>query len=243
MSPTPFPENVPYAFVTAARGSPLLIYAAYSNGSSGAGSLFRSADAGATWNAANAGLDYIDLRVLAFDPVNPGILYTGGSGGVFRSIDAGASWSGVNAFQVAVSPTLDLGIGIVRSLLIDFTNPTNLYAGVTRLGGCTFDDRLIFKSTDSGASWSNNVSPADSGCVVSGLLGRSGGFMTIDPTSPNVLYLEESDDGDGVAALLKSTDGGGTWNSFWSTQTSGVNALLIDLLTRQLSMLELEIRT
>ena len=59
-------------------------------------------------------------------------------------------------------------------------------------------------------------------------MGRSGGMMAIDPADPSVLYLQETDDGDCYWALLRSTDGGANWSTFWPSLETGVNALLID---------------
>ena len=228
-------QHLSGARVTVGGGSPSALYAAYSQSAPGGGSMLKSTDGGATWNPANGGLDYFDLRTVKFDPVHSGTVYTVGAGGVYRSKDNGASWSGLDTFQVPASPStfgfsFPAGDAIVRSLLIDYMDPDNLYLSVTRADGCVFNDGLFFKSTDDGATWSSGISPIDSGCVASGLLGRAGGFMAMDPTNPKVLYLDETDEGDQVFSLLKSTDGGANWNSIWSSfdQVSGVYALLID---------------
>jgi photosystem II stability/assembly factor-like uncharacterized protein len=53
----------------------------------------RDTDAGATWEAANAGLpDNPSITALAIDPRTPSTLYAGTDGGVFKSTDAGATW-------------------------------------------------------------------------------------------------------------------------------------------------------
>jgi hypothetical protein len=151
----------------------------------------------------DAGLEYIDLRALRLDPKHPGVVYTAGAAGVFRSTDSGATWSALGAFQVESIPggivtnPFGPGPGIVRSLLVDPANPDNLYVDVARSNSCYFNDLLLFKSRDGGANWSNGVSPPQSGCVASGLLGTSGGVMAIDPVNPSVLYLQATDDEDG----------------------------------------------
>ena len=40
--------------------------------------------------------------------------------------------------------------------------------------------------------------------------------MAMDPTDPDTLYLGETEDEDGIYALLKSTDGGADWTSIWN---------------------------
>ncbi len=53
--------------------------------------VFRSADAGATWEPASRGLQQLDVRALAVDP--RGVVYAGtSSGAVFRSTDQGRIW-------------------------------------------------------------------------------------------------------------------------------------------------------
>lgn len=61
--------------------------------------IYKSTDAGATWNKINKGLPDVDLgRIgMAVSPVNPDVLYCiveagEKKGGVFRSTDRGASW-------------------------------------------------------------------------------------------------------------------------------------------------------
>jgi photosystem II stability/assembly factor-like uncharacterized protein len=232
-----FPQSDANSTIVVAPASPPIVYAGYWNSSPGPGGILRSADGGSSWSSVNTGLDYIDLRALTLDPKNPGVLYTAGVGGVFRSADSGDNWSALGAFQVDSLPVTFPGVqnpfgsgpGIVRSLLIDPSNPDNLYADVARPNGlCYFDDLLLFKSVDGGASWNNNISPPESGCVASGALGSSGGMMAIDPADPSVLYLQETDDGDEYWALMRSTDGGANWSTFWPSLETGVNALLID---------------
>ena len=120
-------------------------------------------------------------------------------------------------------PPFGAGPGAVLSLAINFVNPNTLYAVAQRIGGCAFSDKLLFKTTDGGASWDNRVSPDRSGCVLSRLV--------MDPTDPNTLYAGESDWLDAGYWLLKSTDGGSTWKTIWDWTRgleSALSALVID---------------
>jgi photosystem II stability/assembly factor-like uncharacterized protein len=78
--------------------------------------------------------------------------------------------------------------GPIRSLAIDPRTPSTLYAGTTRAA--------VFKSTDSGASWS-----AAGGLPVS----ASVQVLAIDPATPDTLYAAM------LGGVFKSTDAGGTW--------------------------------
>src|SRR5262249_23203022 len=147
----------------------------------------------------------------------------------FKTINNGADWTNVLSFQVSpptfpsdiLPPTFFVGPGSVRSLAINFINPNTLYTVTERTDGCSWTDRLLFKSIDGGARWDSSVSQYGSGCVLSGLL-------VMDSTDPNTLYVGESDLLDAGYWLEKSTDGGSTWRSIWKGLKSGLNALVID---------------
>src|SRR5262245_30798031 len=54
--------------------------------------LFKSTDAGSTWQALDNELSQNSITALAIDPNVPDTLYAGTDGGVFKSIDGGVSW-------------------------------------------------------------------------------------------------------------------------------------------------------
>jgi photosystem II stability/assembly factor-like uncharacterized protein len=58
---------------------------------SGGGGVYRSDDAGRTWNL--TGLAHETVRALAQAPTNPKILLAGSLTGVYRSTDEGATWT------------------------------------------------------------------------------------------------------------------------------------------------------
>ena len=89
-------------------------------------------------------------------------------------------------------------------LVIDLVNPSVLYAAqpVTRSRYFCYE-RLLFKSTDGGASWSDSVSPPNQACDdIRALL--------LDPTDANTLFYAALNLS-GFPLLSKSTDGGATW--------------------------------
>jgi photosystem II stability/assembly factor-like uncharacterized protein len=82
-------------------GNPDLLMAVASTG------IYRSVDAGQTWNLAQSGY-FMDIE---FHPANPSIAYASTKTGVFRSENAGQNWSaigglpsGTNRIALAVSP-------------------------------------------------------------------------------------------------------------------------------------------
>lgn len=199
-----------------------------------ASGVFKSMDAGMSWSESNTGLRVSGVQVLVSDPADPATVYAGGDGGLFKSADSGGGWTQLATFLAAGMPPPGLpplppgltpvpASSSVRSLLIDFTNPNILYVGTHRTNGCFAPDVLLFKSTDGGASWSDNLTPQDgfgSGCSADSLIG-------MDPTDPHTIYLRWGDDfGDGFG-LRKSTDGGATWD-FTNLGANELYALAID---------------
>ena len=91
------------------------------------------------------------------------------------------------------------GNGRVNCAAVDPTNASILYCG-TPTGG-------LWKSTDNGQSWAPLFTDLPT-------LGVSG--IAIDPTDPDIIYCATGD-GDGIdtysMGVIKSTDGGGTWNT------------------------------
>lgn len=91
------------------------------------------------------------------------------------------------------------GNGRVNCITVDPTNASVIYVG-TPAGG-------LWKSTNGGAQWTSLFDDAPT-------LGVSG--VAVDPTDPQVVYCATGD-GDGTdtysMGVIKSTDGGGTWNS------------------------------
>jgi photosystem II stability/assembly factor-like uncharacterized protein len=143
------------------------------------------------------GLTGTDVCSLAIDPSSPQTLYAITSGynstnGIFKSTDSGKSWNAVmkglpevpGYTQVMIAPSSS-------NILYAISEPSTAKAGPG--GG-------VFKSTDSGSTWT----PADKGLPKGGV--RS---LAIDPSSPQTVYAGVP----GVAGVYKSTDGGNTWTA------------------------------
>ena len=83
--------------------------------------IFKSTDAGATWNPAGPLPAGFDFSILLLDPRNPDTLYAGsyGGDGVFKSSDGGATWKTANSGLAALSNV---------TLAIDPQNSSTVYA-------------------------------------------------------------------------------------------------------------------
>ena len=173
----------------------------------------------AEWKAINAGLDNLDVRSLAIDPARSTTLYAGTQNGLFKSLDGGATWRPSGLPDRATT-----------HLVIDFVNPSILYAAtqVTRTGYFCYE-RVLFKSTDGGATWSDSVTPPDQGCDTIRVL-------LLDPTDANTLVYAAYTLTDYGFNFLKSTDGGATWKylpprypsppPFWDIAAIAINPLV-----------------
>jgi photosystem II stability/assembly factor-like uncharacterized protein len=172
------------------------------------GGVYKSIDAGATWNLASNGIQEWNrqLMCLAIAPSNNSVLYAGtDSGGVLKSTDRAASWT-------PIGPPGQNGAS-VWALAIDPTDAATVYAGPRILSG-TFP-YAVYKTTDGGNSWS---------LASTGLPNQRTTALAVDPKNPRTLYA-----GIWNAGVFKSTDGGGSWNAansgllYWD-----INALVID---------------
>ena len=171
------------------------------------GTIFRSTDAGASWQLASGGFNASTVSFLVVNPAFPSTLYAAGypttgdpsSGGLFKSVDSGASW-------------FPAGNGLpgryASALAIDPLTTSTLYAVAS--GGSS----TIYKSTNGGDTWSG---------VNSGLSSFPAQSLAIDPGMPSTVYA-------GAAfGVFKSLDGGASWAGASSGLSSrGVLALAID---------------
>jgi photosystem II stability/assembly factor-like uncharacterized protein len=159
------------------------------------------------WRSA-PGLEGGAITALALDPEHPNTVFAATlEAGVFKSSDGGSSWQALD-----IAPNADR----VDALAIAPQDPRTVYVGT---GGGNF------KSTDGGATWQ---------AVNSGLFGHETaaardhrlleGFvyvLAVDPTNLEVVYAATWERG-----LLKSTNGGASWQS---TGFNGpVDALALD---------------
>lgn len=106
------------------------------------GSVFRTTDAGASWQVVSRGFPGHQVMDLAIDPRSPSIVYAATyRGGVFKSINGGESWQRI-------------GMSSHTALAIDSTNPANLYGALDGYPTPNSAPRPpvegIYRSTDGG---------------------------------------------------------------------------------------------
>jgi photosystem II stability/assembly factor-like uncharacterized protein len=99
----------------------------------------------------------------------------------------------------------------VQTLAIDPQNPNIIYGSLTE----------VFKSIDSGASWT------EVGSSSSGILPESSlPVLAIDPINSNIVYAAGR--AQNVDVVYKSTDAGGSWNASFFASGGVVRSLVID---------------
>ena len=148
------------------------------------GGAYKSSDSGASWTKINTGLFNLTIWSVAIDPQSPATLYAASDYGIYKSTDAGLQWAASNQ---------GLANTDVQAVVIDPFVPAIVYAGTTSNG--------IFRSSDSGASWTNVLArtPANSIRIMG---------MAVDPRTPGTLYAASYN-----GPILKSTDRGTNWTS------------------------------
>jgi Calx-beta domain len=180
--------------------------------------LFRSDDGGEAWGLISYWWDsppsaHADQHVVVFHPQYDGVsnqvLFLGSDGGVWRTGNArGAKATGPAG---ACSPA---NTGVRWTSLDHSLGTTQFYHGVPfpdgrrYLGGAQ-DNGSLLGSNDAGVNgWSH-------------VFGGDGGYVAVDPTDPNVLYVETQ----GIN-VQKSVDGGASF----APATTGISDTAADAL-------------
>ena len=167
--------------------------------------LYESKDEGATWHRL-AKLDPADgfvLDSIVVDSANPANLFVGAwkdsnNGGLWMSHDGGRTWTASERFRGKA----------VHALVQAPSDPQTLIAGT--LEG-------VFRSADSGATWSQ-ISPPKSREI------HNVESLAVDPRNPDIVYA-------GTWHLpWKTTDGGKTWRNIKQgiIEDSDVFSIIVD---------------
>ena len=178
--------------------------------------VYKSTDAGSSWQSKNTGLPHLHTRDIIIDPTNSNVLYltvwaTPGSasweGGVYKSTDAAESWVAKNdgLAQAMGDPSESSFLtSNYKNIVINPQNPQILYVANTSW----WPEPGIFKTTDGGDDWTwvtRNEEPninVDLGWID---WGPQAYCLAIDPDDPDRLFFGT----DGV--ICKTEDAGESW--------------------------------
>ncbi len=219
---------------------PTTVYAgtgAYQSGSSGDG-IFRSMDAGATWERIATVTQVGDqVTAIVVNPTNSSIIHATSAGGYYRSTDDGATWSarltGAACTALVVHPTTPttvyfgrVGQGVYRSTDGGTTN-TKLAGGLPASGFSTVlvdisrsNPQVLYAAFINGGSLLGLYRTADGGTTWTKKTatpdfpspqGSWNAYVGVDPTNENTVYCGGVDSRYAVAGIIKTTDGGDTW--------------------------------
>ena len=195
----------------AAAGHPLrpfTFYMAQVNGG-----VWKTTDAGRTWNPIFDDQPTGSIGVIAVAPSNPDVIYVGsGEGlhrpdlstgnGVYKSADAGRTWTHLGLTDAQQIP----------NLAVDPRNPDRVFVAALGHPYGPNEERGIFRSTDGGRTFQKVLYKDEN---------TGGNDVDIDPSNPDVVYATMWEERQGPwenavwagtgGGIFKSTDGGTNW--------------------------------
>lgn len=158
------------------------------------GGIFRSVDAGASWERIGATLTVGSaFSGIAIHPTNPDIIHITTSLGYRRTVNGGLSWQ---------AATTGLSSGACSSLVMDPFDPDTIYVAKHNVG--------IFKSVDGGVTMTQQLN----GLPLSGITRI---VMATCASDSKVLYAAFIDEGAGLQGLYRTTNGGLSWTKLGNT--------------------------
>jgi len=208
--------------IAGSEKDPMIIYVGFATGG-----LWKSTDGGNHWHSEFDNMQNESIGAIGIAPSDPNVVYVGtgeannrqssSSGdGMWGTTDGGKTWN-----HLGLEDTQSIG-----RIVVDPTNPKNVYAAVD---GHLFGpnaERGLYKSTDGGAHWTKSK-----------YIDENTGFtdVAIDPSNPKILYAASFsrrrtwwgyNGGGPNCALWKTTDAGATWTKLdgpgWPKSKDGI---------------------
>lgn len=168
------------------------------------GGIWKTTDKGQTWTLITTDLPNISISDLKFAPSDPNILYAGtGEGGpagahtlfqgngLIKSVDGGETW------HVLESTANNPEFQIVNKIDIHPTDPDIVICANSN--SSSFNSEFnsgIYMTTDGGLTWEKKYSPS-----------RWAQQVLFNPQNPDIILATINGTG-----IVRSTDGGETWN-------------------------------
>jgi len=194
---------------------------------------------GGVWKSVNGGTTYKpvfdkqpvqSIGAVTIDPKNPKVVWVGSGeawtrnsvsigDGVYKTTDGGDNW-------------VNVGLGgteRIAKILVDPTHTDTVYACAPGKLWADSDDRGVYKTTDGGKTWTK--------VLKGGNLSTGCSMISMDSQNPQTLFAGmwdfrrkgwtfrsggESADAPSASGLLKSTDGGATWQDLDEKSAKGL---------------------
>jgi len=199
--------------------NPSIVYAGFSTGG-----IFKSFDAGNTWQPIFDEQAVLTIGDIAVDPNNSDIIYVGTGeangghnnfpgGGVFKSTDAGSTWN-----FLGLEGTTSIG-----RIVINPQNSNVLYLASVGSYFAPNPERGIYKSTDAGLTWDHSLFISDTTGAVD---------IIIDPNNPERLLIStwervrrpnSSHLFGPTSGIYKTTNGGTNWTKITNSTLPNPN--------------------
>ncbi|MBI3112414.1 MAG: T9SS type A sorting domain-containing protein [Ignavibacteriales bacterium] len=167
--------------------------AARSNG------IFRSTNAGTSWQDVSAGLQEVTVWTFAVHP-NGNIFAGSDGGGVYRSTNLGSSWNKIGSGMDGMA---------VLSLAVDTSGV--MYAGTVANG--------LWRSTDAGTTWQVLSTPLNNKFIYTLAVDKSADTATHGNIYAGILTTP------GEFGVYRSTDGGTSWGVDSNTISTSILSL------------------
>jgi len=189
------------------------------------GGVFKTEDAGDSWEQVFRNIPTISIGDLAIDPQNPNVLYAGtgeansssfsflGSG-IYKSEDAGQSWNFSGLENSAY----------IGRIVVDHNNSERVFAAACGNLFTPSNERGIYRSIDGGDNWEQVLFVTDTTAAID---------LVQDPSNADILYAAFWERSRGLeyrrsfgrsTGVYKTTDGGDTWTHL----TDGLPNILIE---------------
>jgi photosystem II stability/assembly factor-like uncharacterized protein len=193
--------------VTGVPGEPSVFYFGAASGG-----VWRSSDAGASWEPIFDKQDIASIGSIAVSPSDHNILYVGTGeacirgnisygNGVYKSIDRGKTWK-----NVGLKDTRHIG-----ALIVDPRNPNIVFVAALGHAYGPNEERGVFRTIDGGATWQKVLFKNEKTGAID---------IVFDPNNSNTLFASlwevyrtpwSLNSGGPGSGLYKSIDGGSTW--------------------------------
>jgi photosystem II stability/assembly factor-like uncharacterized protein len=181
---------------------------------SASGGLFRTADAGSTWQSVFDNQSTLAMGDLAFSPSNPNIVFAGTGdpnisaypfvgNGIYKSTDGGISWAYSGLAETR----------IISKVIVHPTNPNIVFAAAMGSPFERNEHRGLYKSVDGGATWTKIFYASNQAGVID---------MVASVQNPSILYVSawdrirtnsESISSGPSCKVYRTLDGGTTWSN------------------------------